>query len=127
MFDINADTNDSRELIEYIDELEEEITDYDELRDDEPDEMEDEREELEALKGFAEEIEGYNSDFHHGCTLINSDHWKEYVQELAEETAGGDYSEWPLNCIDWSDAATELEHDYAEIECLGESFFVCCT
>lgn len=46
-------------------------------------------------------------------TLIRDNHFKTYARELAEDCGLVDSSaQWPNTCIDWAQAARELQHDY---------------
>lgn len=81
--------------------------------------------ELRALKSLADEAEGYASDWHHGETLVRDSYFEEYAQELAEECGmleGAD--KWPLTCIDWEQAARELQQDYTAVEWDGVTYWV---
>jgi hypothetical protein len=103
---------DTRELAEELATLHE--TD-EEVLDDE------DRERLEELESLAEEI----TEFYNGETLIHEDSWKQYVQQYAEETgAVPNDLQWPLYCIDWEYAASELEHDYVTVVYDSETYFV---
>lgn len=139
------DVIDSREVIERIKELEEEIDlaccDIEEQddgtfkyqQDDGPiqifaDEesakkeaienagLESEVIELAELKALAEECEGY-SDWAHGEQLIRDDYFETYAQNLAEELdlVQSDVK-WPYTCIDWEKAASELQMDYTSVD-----------
>lgn len=51
-------------------------------------------------------------------TLVNSDHFTEYAQELAEEMAepGMRDAAWPYRHIDWEAAANKLQQDYSCVD-----------
>lgn len=107
------DTIDSRDVIERIEELE----DLDE-RD------EDEEEELRDLKALAKEAEG-SPDWEHGEQLIRDSYFKEYAEELAEDIGAVDRdAKWPMNCIDWEQAARELKQDYFSVEFGGIDYWI---
>ncbi|MFZ2992430.1 MAG: hypothetical protein WA061_01830 [Microgenomates group bacterium] len=73
----------------------------------------DEAIELKSLRDFQDEFEGYCPDWNHGTTLIRDSYFVEYAKELANDIGTIDGSEgWPLNCIDWKEAAEELQQDY---------------
>lgn len=86
-----------------------------------------ELEELISLLEAAEEAESYNSDWRHGCELIASHYFPRWVREYAEETTGQDMSMWPFDCIDWDQAAKDIESDYSEIGLNGSTYYVRCT
>jgi hypothetical protein len=100
------DVIDSRDVIARIEELE---------GIDEPDD--DERDELNTLKELAEEAEGYSPDWAYGSTLIRDSYFKDYAMELAEDIGAiPDNLQWPCTCIDWDQAARELQMDYTSVE-----------
>ena len=84
----------------------------------------DEAEELRALKALAEQCEGYG-DWEYGEALIARSYFQTYAQELAADIGAIDPSaSWPLNCIDWEQAAKELEADYMAVDFDGEEFLM---
>ena len=75
----------------------------------------DEREELKLLRELAEEGEGL-SDWRHGETLIRESYFEEYARQLADDLGYLDSQKgWPFTCIDWEQAAKELEQDYTSL------------
>jgi hypothetical protein len=73
-------------------------------------------EELKNLNALAKEAEGYR-DWEHGATLICESYFEDYARELAKDIGAitGDES-WPATCIDWEQAAKELQMDYTSVE-----------
>ena len=70
--------------------------------------------ELEALRSLVEQAEGYG-DWEFGETLIHDSFFTDYARELAEDIGAlKDNSGWPSNCIDWDQAAEELQQDYMD-------------
>lgn len=76
--------------------------------------------ELAILEDFLSDLKGYGGDEQwegdwYPVTLVNSDHFTEYAQELAEEMAepGMRDASWPYRHIDWEAAANELQQDYS--------------
>jgi hypothetical protein len=55
-----------------------------------------------------------------------ADDFTVYAQEYAYELGmvGGDYDIWPLRCIDWDLAASQLAEDYTPFEFNGNTFYV---
>lgn len=82
-------------------------------------------EELAALKALAEEAEGCASDWHHGETLIRDSHFRDYAMELAEDIGAipADAT-WPCTCIDWDQAARELQMDYSAVDFDGVTYWI---
>lgn len=107
------DIIDSRDVIARIEQLEEMET-----RDEE------EQAELEVLKALAEEGAG-SPDWDYGETLIRESYFQEYAQQLAEDIGAIDpKANWPLNCIDWEQAAKELRHDYMTVDFNGVEYLI---
>lgn len=135
MRDVNeyCDVLDSRDIIERIEELQEERDDYMPHDPDEETtaaeawavENEADAEELAALLALQEEAEPYADDWQHGTTLIRDSYFETYAQELAEEC--GDMPgnlRWPLTCIDWKQAARELQQDYTSVTFARVTYWV---
>jgi hypothetical protein len=115
----NSDIIDSRDVIARID--------YLAYLDDEPEDERDQDDyaELIALRKLQEEAEGYAPDWHYGETLINDSYFEDYAQQLAEDIGAIDRDlSWPNNCIDWEQAARELQWDYTLISFDGEDFWI---
>lgn len=101
------DTIDSRDIIARIKELEE---DTEELEDWEQDE-------LESLQDLNEDGETSFSSWEDGISLIRDSFFEDYAQELAEDIGAiSDSMTWPVNCIDWEEAANILKLDYTLLE-----------
>jgi hypothetical protein len=108
------DVIDSRDVIARIEELEAQ---------DERDESE--TDELAALKALADEASGYAADWEHGETLIRDSYFEEYAQELAEDCGMVNANAtWPNNCIDWDQAARELQMDYTAVDFDGVTYWI---
>lgn len=108
------DVIDSRDVIARIEELES-------LGDERDDELNDE---LQALQSLSDEANSAD-DWKYGATLIRDSYFKEYAQELAEELdliKSNAY--WPYNCIDWDQAAKDLQVDYSSVEFDGVTYWV---
>ncbi len=78
----------------------------------------DDTEELATLETLLSELAGGGGDEEwegdwYPLTLIRDDYFPTYAQELAEDIGAipADVS-WPCNCIDWGEAASELQQDY---------------
>jgi hypothetical protein len=130
----NSDnTIDSRDVIARIEELTDEIADA-QADIDNPDtevsesaaaDIEELRSELRALEALQSEAEGYAADWQHGETLIRDSYFKTYAQELADDIGAvpRDLS-WPATCIDWDQAARELQMDYTSVDFDGVTYWV---
>lgn len=55
--------------------------------------------------------------------LIEEDHFIEYARDLATELDLLGNTQWPHNCIDWEEAAKELQSDYACIDIGGCTYW----
>jgi len=122
------DVMDSRDVIERIEELGDMLDDTnavaDELTSDEKQELKDE---LEALVSLQSEAEGYSEGWKYGATLIRDSYFQNYAQELADDigaTNSDAAHSWPLTCIDWDQAARELQQDYTSVEFDGVTYWV---
>jgi predicted hydrolase (HD superfamily) len=108
-------TLDTRNILEYMARLDEED--------------EDEKEELGLLQALIEEVrDNSEEDPKDGCSLIRYDYFVEYAQELAEDIGAisGEHAglQWPLNCIDWEQAADQLKEDYNNVNYDGVTYWV---
>lgn len=111
------DIIDSRDVIARINDLSiEDIADS--LCDDEVNE-------LSILRSLQEDTEGCAEDWEYGITLIRDSYFEAYAQELAEEIdAIPDNLSWPCSCIDWEQAARELQMDYTAVDFDGVTYWV---
>lgn len=128
------DVLDSRDVIDRIDELSDEITYLTEALDDEDytDEanrredrlqLEENEEELKILQDFANECEDYSSDWKHGAQLINENYFIDYARDFVEECYSGDtMPSWVE--VDWEATADNMRIDYAEIQFEDEVYLV---
>lgn len=73
-------------------------------------------------------LEDFCSGFENYCgrneTLIRDSYFTTYAEELASEI--GAYpatNNWPLTCIDWDRAASELQADYSSAEFDGVTYW----
>lgn len=145
--DVNnsEDIVDSRDIIERIEELEEMKSEYilnesaipeeqspswEDLLDTQTaaeskwDET-DEGIELKALLNVQEQAEGYAPDWKYGETLIRDSYFQDYAEELAEELGyiKKDVS-WPYTCINWEQAARDLQQDYTSVDWDGVTYWI---
>jgi hypothetical protein len=87
-------------------------------------------EELIALQALLEECKGNGGDEQwrgdwYPISLIRDSYFKDYAQELAEEIGAiNANASWPNNCIDWDQAARELQIDYTSIDFDGVTYWV---
>ena len=108
----SEDVIDSREIIDRIAYLED-SEDADEI------------EERAALVALAEQAEGYAADWQYGEQLIRDSYFKDYAMELAEDIGAVDANaSWPNTCIDWDQAARELQMDYTSVEFAGVTYLI---
>jgi len=123
------DVIDSRDIIERIGELEDEMpSSAGEVMPGTSDEIQEMREELAILKALAVECEGYASDWNYGETLIRDSYFQEHAQEFAEDCCDMPSSDqWPARCIDWEQAAEELKMDYTCVDFDGVEYWVRCS
>lgn len=93
---------------------------------DEEDRTELDDEELTDLLVAADEGESYVPDWKYGVDLINDSYFEQYAQEFTEELHSEiDFSAFPFYCIDWAEAAGDMQYDYVELTMPnGQSFWV---
>jgi len=85
----------------------------------------DEQAELIALEALVEECEGYVEDWQFGAQLIRDSYFKKYAMELADEIGAiDDNATWPQTCIDWDQAARELQMEYTAVSFDGIDYWV---
>ena len=133
------DVIDSRDVISRINELESEREAF--LESEPPESPEkaealwldtDEGRELAALRALAEEASGYAADWSYGEALIRDSYFQTYAHELAEDCAPFSRNspeakvleQWPYRCIDWEQAARELQMDYTAVDFDGVTYWV---
>lgn len=86
-------------------------------------------EELALLESLLEECKGNGGDEQwegdwYPLLLIRDSHFQDYAQELADDIGAIDpKATWPCNCIDWEQAARELQMDYTGIEFDGVTYW----
>ena len=126
--DLTDDVIDVRDIIERVEELEGEIEAYAERMDDWQANA-DNTEELQTLQTILDELKGNGGDEQwrgdwYPVTLIRDAYFRDYAQELAEDigAVNADAS-WPNNCIDWKQAARELQMDYSTVEIDGATYW----
>lgn len=128
---LSADVIDVRDIIARVLELRDERDEYNEkmgspdawggVPDGEP-------EELAMLEGILSELAGYGGDEEfegdwYPVELVADSYFQEYAQNLAEECGMVDTNaRWPMTCIDWEQAARELQQDYSSIEICGATY-----
>ncbi len=118
MIDLNADIIDTRDIIERVEALEIEA-----------DGLEDGCEELQALRAILADLKGMGGDEQwrgdwYPLTLIRDDHFGTYAEELADDIGAVPLdAQWPLNCIDWEQAARELRYDYSGVDIGGVTYW----
>jgi hypothetical protein len=105
--------SDMSDLLEAFDELGDEATDAVKLAmlklsdSDEAD-----YEELQKLKDFKDEV----GEWANAPNFIADSQFADHAEELARETTSIDLSSWPMSCIDWAQAASELQQDYSSVD-----------
>jgi multidrug efflux pump subunit AcrA (membrane-fusion protein) len=80
--------------------------------------------ELKALKALADEADGCG-DWAYGESLIADSYFETYAREFANDIgAMPNDAQWPCTCIDWAQAASELQQDYASVEFDGVTYWI---
>lgn len=127
--DILDDVFDLRDVIARFEELEtekEEIESREETANELAEWHNDYDDEFQAIEEFLSEVKGYGGDEQwrgdwYPITFIMDRHFEDYAQELAEDIGAINRdSAWPNNCIDWKQAASELQMDYSSVWVMNE-------
>lgn len=109
------DMIDSRDVIERIEWLRDSMVETDGVED----------AELVTLLALAAEAGDYCEDWQYGATLIRDTWFVSYAQELAEDIGAiPENNSWPMTCIDWVQAARELQMDYTAVDFGGVTYWV---
>jgi antirestriction protein len=114
-----------RDIIARVEELEDAVSqdDIDALV------RSDDATELVALRELLGELRGYGGDEQwrgdwYPVTLIRDSYFKRYAMELADELGAVPADAgWPCTCIDWDQAARELQWDYSSVEFDGVTYW----
>ena len=130
--DLSADVIDVRDIIVRVLELRDERDTYNEKMGS-PDAWagvpDGESDELGVLEGILSELAGYGGDAEfdgdwYPLELVADSYFQEYTQNLAEECGMVDTNaRWPMTCIDWEQAARELQMDYGGILIHGSTYW----
>lgn len=81
------------------------------------------RSELDALRKLQEQCDW--GDWDYGATLIRDSYFTTYAQQFAEDIGAiNSDASWPATCIDWDEAARELQMDYTSVDFAGETYWV---
>lgn len=125
-----SDVIDVRDIIARVEELRELLEDYENKDGDL--ELHDEnlanQQELEFLEEALLELAGHGGDEQwegdwYPVILITDHYFTEYAKGLAEECGMYDSNaSWPMCCIDWDEAASQLQLDYSGINIAGTTF-----
>lgn len=134
----NDDIIDSRDIIERISELENDLglphaeTEIESFNawlklqaDNDESLHQDNARELLSLLKLQEQCEDYAEDWKYGVSLIRDSYFKEYARQLAEDIGDIKGNErWPFNCIDWDEAAEQLQMDYTSVDFDGVTYWI---
>lgn len=117
------DIIDSRDICERILELEEVVSEG--IGDDKGNDVRESANELKMLQDIVDEIDNYGGDkAEDGVALIRDSYFRDYAEELADDIGAIDRNaKWPVNCIDWEQAARELQMDYTSLEFDGVTYW----
>lgn len=127
----SEDTLDVRDIIARVEELREAREAFEES---EPSGIQwatlelDDAEELATLEELLSDLCGYGGDEQwegdwYPVTLVRDSYFQDYAQELAEDCGFACGNEWPARCIDWEQAARELQMDYSTVEFDGVTYW----
>ena len=110
----SADLIDVRDIIARVEELEGERDDYEELGP--------LVELLTDLRGHGGD-EKWRGDWYPGL-LVRDSYFEDHAREEAKSCGLIKESDaWPARCIDWAEAASELQQDYSTVEYDGVTYW----
>lgn len=124
--DIGGDILDVDDMLERLQELRE-LRDAEEVAEDETTSAfvmsKEDKQELALLEQFEQYTRGdggmvqFEGEWYPD-TLIRESYFEQYAREQAEDIYSQELSDakWPFTCIDWEQAAKELNHDYTSVE-----------
>lgn len=118
--DLTADIIDTRDIIERVEELEPAVDAIGEGE---------HIAEWKFLTAILADLAGNGGDEQwrgdwYPVTLIRDSYFTDYAQELAEDIGAVNADAfWPNNCIDWKQAARELQMDYSIVEVDGATYW----
>lgn len=119
--DLSADLIDVRDIIARVEELEAEQS-SDPMAFDNGDE-------LDTLTTILADLQGMGGDEQwrgnwYPITLIRDSYFRTYAEELADDIGAIPRDAgWPMNCIDWEQAARELRYDYSGVDIDGVTYW----
>ena len=127
----SEDTLDVRDIIARVEELRDEREAFEES---EPSGVQwasvelDEAEELATLEELLSDLCGRGGDEQwegdwYPVTLVRDSYFQDYAQELAEDCGFASGNKWPARCVDWEQAARELQMDYSAVEFDGVTYW----
>ena len=125
------DIIDVRDVIERIDEIEQTHIHEEDKQGVLQCPDEEEHEELDGLFALMDDLKGYGEDEEwrgdwYPLTLIRDSYFEDYAEELAGDIGAIDRNlegKWPYTCIDWAQAARELQMDYTSVEYDGVTYW----
>lgn len=85
--------------------------------------------ELAELERFLDECKGNGGDEQwegdwYPVTLVRDSYFERYAEELADDIGLlKEGAAWPYTCIDWAQAARELQMDYTSVEFDGVTYW----
>lgn len=64
-------------------------------------------------------------DWEYGVPLVRDSYFEEFARDEADDLGLLDKdSRWPYTCIDWQEAAEELQQDYFSVEFDGVTYWI---
>ena len=102
---------DSRDIVERLEFLESEYSDFIENGEEEDFDY---IEELESLRSIIEDWSGV-SDWEYGAFFVRDDYWEEYAEDLVREIGDlpRDFPQYIESHIDWGGVAEDIKQDYS--------------
>lgn len=106
------------------------IARFEELEGNDPETLDDdEQAEFHAIQSFLDDVKGYGGDEQwrgdwYPVGFIADSYFEQYAKELAEDIGAINRdATWPNTCIDWAQAARELQQDYSSVTINGSDYW----
>lgn len=115
------DVIDIRNIIERFEELEELCGDETIDKDDPNYPDEEDKADYQTYLEFLENVAGSGGDHQwrgswYPVTFILDPYFPEYAEQYAADIGAIKSTDWPMNCIDWDQAAKQLQSDFSSVE-----------
>ena len=78
------------------------------------------------LKNLIDLREQFGREWNNGIAFVKDSYFEEFAEDEADQLGyfgNCSKNDWPYNCIDWRQAASQLQNDYSSVEFDGETYW----